>query len=353
MSEQPWGGNLPSEVKNAIDDVFGASEARKRIAYTLMFYNHKPNVAEMNQIAASANRSVRTVQDVVRILGENSMFTTEFGSVPLYKHISTLGASKTLEGLGFAGRDEKTGGATPDTGEQPGTPIIEDGGEAPDEGVDAEVERLKARAADPAAMEEARVLREGLAKMSQRQDKLEATLDASLKEILTRMRSQEPATPLHVEPVVKTNPLTVDPPDEEEVETEPVRREEPKEDEEAGPFAGMSKQQIIDMAINNPDDIYRLRSQGVPPTSETIQAMAHTTSWKALELTTYTQAAYERSCRDGYEGSLSDFINHAVFKYFEDRGWRLDWVGTRPIPDQYQFPVPTQYPVRQTRRPQS
>ena len=104
MSEQPWGGQLPPEIKDTIDELFPKSEAQCKIAYTLMFYNHKPSVAEMQQMASAVERSVRTVQAVVRRLCDNSLFTTELGSVPLYKHIGTMGASKMLEG--WDGDDE-------------------------------------------------------------------------------------------------------------------------------------------------------------------------------------------------------------------------------------------------------
>jgi len=98
--------------------------------------------------------------------------------------------------------------------------------------------------------------------------------------------------PLSGAPKATGNPLTVDSP--EEVETEPVNPG-PEEPEDEGPFADMTKQQILDMAINSPEMIYALRNQGISPTSDTIQAVAHTTRWLALELTTYTQAAYERA----------------------------------------------------------
>ena len=141
--------------------------------------------------------------------------------------------------------------------------------------------------------------------------------------------------------VMKTNKLTVEPPEDvdevAEVEQEPVNEE--------GPFASMSKEEVVDMAMNNPDMIYALRNQGVPPTMDTIQAVAHTTRWIALELTTYTQAAFERSCEDGYEGSLSDFINNAVYKYFADRGKTLQWVDTMRKQPPY-YPNPNMYPRR-------
>lgn len=339
MSEQPWGGKLPQNVKDAIDDVFPGSEERRKIAYTLMFYNHKPSGDELKRLSEAAGRSLRTVQHVIRILGENNLFTSELGSVPLYKHIGTVGHSKALESLsGAKGREETEEEAetAEDEGEEPEAPIIEDGDEAPDESVEEDAGPF--RRALPAAVDsavEARGLRESLVKMAHRQDRLEATVDASLKEILARMRSQEPATPLVV-PVVKANTLTVDPPEEEEVETEPVRREEPEADAELGPFSGMSKKDILDMAMNDPDGIHAM-VRGYSRGEKTIMATPETMRWMGVMLSTYTQSAFERSISDGYEGTLSDFLNDCVYMYFADRGKVLQWADL-PTPGRMPFP---------------
>jgi len=337
---EPWGGTLPVEVKNQIDELFSRSEPSRRIAYTLMFYNHRPTVKEMKQIGDAAGRSSRTVQDVIRRLSDNSLFTSELGSVPLYRHIGKIGASKTMGGIGLMGA---TGEVGKDDGGEEYEPNVQpdtEDEEAPMDDGDAELETLKAKAGSPADMGEINALREEVSRMDQRQDKLEAMLDAGFKDVLARLREKEPASPLvnpNVMPEVAVNPLSVDPPEEpEELEQEPVEADE-------GPFAGMTKEQVIDMAINSPEMVYALRNQGVPPTSDTIQAVPHTTRWLALELTTYTQAAYERSVEDGYEGSLSDFINNAVYKYFADRGKVLQWVDTIPRPPLY-YPQPPAYP---------
>ena len=349
MSE-PWGGSLPLEVKDAIDDIFPGSEERRKIAYTLMFYNHKPSGDEMKKLAQAAGRSLRTAQEVARILSENSLFTSELGSVPLYKHIHSMGASRTLQGFGEAkpiGADAQPEEELQGEDEEPETQPIEPEDEAMDEDVDAELEAMKARAARPPGPIEKAMpsvlaverLRDSFTKMSQRQDMLEVTVDKGFKEVLARLRAQEEAPALV--PMVAANPLSVDPPDEEEVEQEPVNPGPVDE----GPFAKMTKEQVLDMAINDPGMIYALRNQGVPPTSDTIQAVAHTTRWLALELTTYTQAAYERAVEDGYEGSLSDFINNAVYKYFADRGKVLQWVDVIPR-QQVMYTQPSMYPRR-------
>ena len=351
MLSEPWGGQLPLEVKDAIDDIFPGSEERRKIAYTLMFYNHKPKGPEMKKLAELSGRSLRTVQEVVRILGDNSLFTSELGSVPLYKHISTMGHSKALMGLeAVKPEDEDTveAEASEDEGEEPETQTSEEEEEAEGEDYRAELARFKAEVIPPAgpftqAMPtafEVKELRESVTKMTQRQDKLEMLLDKGFKDLMAKMHTQEVAVPL--KSVVAANPLTVDPP--EEVEVEPVNPG-PVDEAELGPFAGMTKEQVLDMAINDPGMIYALRNQGVPPTSDTIQAVAHTTRWLALELTTYTQAAYERSVEDGYEGSLSDFVNNAVYKYFADRGKVLQWVDVVPRQQAY-YPQPAMYPRR-------
>jgi len=344
MTEQPWGRELPLDVKASIDDLFPGSKERRKIAYTLMFYNHRPSVDEQNAIADAAGRSKRTVSDVLRILSENDLFADTLGSVPLYRNIQKMGAAKLLEGLGDRKGGEITGTpflASPEKAITPIEAMAEanpQDGEPPQE--DGETgSGAPMRKALPSSVE-VEQLRGEFGKVIQRMDRVEASVDKSLKEILNMLSAKAEAVPLPgVVPVVQANPLSVDPDDApDEVEQEPVEVDE-------GPFAGMSKQQVIDMAINSPEMVYALRNQGVLPTSDTIQAVAHTTRWLALELTTYTQAAYERSVEDGYEGSLSDFINNAVYKYFADRGKVLQWVDTVPRQPPY-YPQPPAYPRR-------
>ena len=90
--------------------------------------------------------------------------------------------------------------------------------------------------------------------------------------------------------------------------------------------------------MNDPDQIYAMRT-GRRRRDDTIQAMPDTMRWMGIMLTTYTQNAFERSVQDGYEGTLSDFINDCVYQYFADRGKVLQWVDM-PDPRRDGWPHP-------------
>jgi len=42
---------IPAEIKTEIDELFPSSEGRRRIAYTLMFWDRKPNTKEQNDLS--------------------------------------------------------------------------------------------------------------------------------------------------------------------------------------------------------------------------------------------------------------------------------------------------------------
>jgi len=326
---------IPMDIKIEIDELFPGSEARRRIAYTLMFWDRKPNTKEQTDLSTWAGfKGGSATYKVLRKLKEVGLFTDTVGSVPLSRSLIDLEVEKQQAQL-----NTPTEPSNPSTSPQvstaktlkklPPIPVR----------VTEYQEEDEEFPPDPPPVS-AQIDMENRVKSAENQIKrLDMTMNAGfedLKKIIGDM-----VTPLENAPTSTANTLTVEPPDDvdevDEIEQEPV--------DTSTPFSNMSKEEILDMAINSPEMIYTLRNQGVPPTTDTIQAVAHTTRWIALELTTYTQAAYERACEDGYEGSLSDFVNNAVYKYFADRGKVLQWVDTMPRPAAY-YPQPNMYPRR-------
>lgn len=235
MSGMPWGGVVPQDVRDQIDALFPVSQEKRKIGYTLMFYNHRPGRKEMTDIAREAGRSLRTVQEVVRVLSESNLFTTEFGSVPLYKYMERLAPTlmvpdaRGLQGGREGGEDEEDGGEEPDEWGEDEAPGEEEG-DAPEpaqQGAGPAQPLLMPRVKMVPGLQELDEVRGELARMSQRQDRFEAQVDQSLRRILGKL--EEPPRPLAgavpAATVVEANPVTVqaDPP---EVEQEPVAEAE-------------------------------------------------------------------------------------------------------------------------------
>jgi len=330
---------IPIDIKDEIDEIFPKSTGRRRIAYALMFWDRKPNSKEKEELAQWAGfKAASTTHTILTKLKENGLFTDTVGSIPLSRSLLDIAVEKQQQQISSLTSHspppllEETASETP-------APLAEPLVETrvhPQFISDDLVENADLHYDSPpsSAQIDMKTRLDSAEKQIKHVERIMAAGFEDMKKLIGDIVNPLTAAP-------KANPLTVDPPDEaEEVETVVNPGVE-----ESGPFADMTKQQVIDMAITSPDMIYALRNQGVPPTTETIQAVPHTTRWLALELTTYTQAAYERSVEDGYEGSLSDFINNAVYKYFFDRGKVLQWVDTMPRPQPYN-PQPSMYPRR-------
>lgn len=320
---------LDKNTLSAIEETFPSSQLRQGVAVELLAaWDRNPSNKERVEMSKRHGCSNSNIGKIIDKLMDVELFTTTLGSIPLYRdkrHSESMNenAVKLSHEEEYNPDDEEENeeleaSISRQTPNKP-LPLM------PSEGGKSIIVPLGTMGDMEARMSE----------QDKRINSLERKLDSgfSTLEDLLKKGVDTPAS------IVKANTLTVEPeePEEvEEIEQEPVR---------SGPFDNMTKEQILDMAMNSPEMIYALRNQGVPPTTDTIQAVAHTTRWIALELTTYTQAAFERACEDGYEGSLSDFVNNAVYKYFADRGKVLQWVDTMPRQQPY-YPQPNMYPRR-------
>lgn len=81
---------VPEGVINRINEIFPNSEERRKIAYTLMFWNKNPIGSERQEIGEKVGRERNTVNIVVRRLSEEGLMTEEFGSVPLFRYMKNM-----------------------------------------------------------------------------------------------------------------------------------------------------------------------------------------------------------------------------------------------------------------------
>lgn len=87
-------GQLPETVIKDIEAIFPRSEERVGIAKSMMWFNHNPSQEEVEEIAQQHDRSISTVTRVLHKLKEEELFTTELGSIPLYRAVQKIGAKR-------------------------------------------------------------------------------------------------------------------------------------------------------------------------------------------------------------------------------------------------------------------
>lgn len=322
---EPWDGDIvspdriPVDIKDEIDEIFPQSEGRRKIAYALMFWDRKPNSKEKEELAQWAGfKAASTTHTILNKLKENGLFTDTVGSIPLSRSLLDIAVEKqqqqikSLTPLSPLSHSEETARETPE-------PLAE----TLDKTTDSLAETHESLVKSPPLSSQ--IDTKTRLDAAEKQIKLlERTTAAGFEDVKKLMGDM--VNPLEAAP--RANPLTVDPPEPEAEEVE-VELVNPGPDE-VGPFAGMSKDDIIDIAMNDPEKIYAMRT-GYMRGDKTIMAMPETMRWMGVMLTTYTQNAFERSIWDGYEGSLSDFLNDCVFQYFADRGKALQWVDLPPM----------------------
>lgn len=98
---------------------------------------------------------------------------------------------------------------------------------------------------------------------------------------------------------------------------------------QVNPFSldDMSKEQLVNFYMNNPEGFKQLLSGSI---DEGIKATASTIRKVILEITNYTASCYEKAHDQGFDGTLSDFINECVYDYFAKRNLELTWRHITP-----------------------
>lgn len=311
---------IPRDLQNELDALFPESTERQQIASILMFWPTKPTTREAERIGKSVKRSTATANEVVRILIENGYFSKDLGSMPLYRYTNKK-AGLSLIGPQPAQPDhvnDLTGKEDTETGEED---LKKDEDDKPSNG-DAE-ESNGFTGPFPGVPQEVSDL---LATQQKEIEGLQRTMDTKfdeLKELVTRGRTHGLSVkPEGDNPSNPTEAIQTDNPG-------PAQQEEQTTVEPIGALLpGLSRDQLIEIGVNQPGQIRAL--MGLPPRSdEGIESLPITTRVVAVDLNTYTMSVFERVVHDGYDGSMSDFLNDAAYKYFEDRGKRLDWVDTK------------------------
>jgi len=90
--------SIPADIKTDIDNLFPKSEGRRRIAYTLMFWNRKLNTKEQEDLSRWAGfKGGGTTYKVLTKLKEIGLFTDKVGSIPLSRNLLDLDVEQEKE----------------------------------------------------------------------------------------------------------------------------------------------------------------------------------------------------------------------------------------------------------------
>jgi len=323
---------LPQDIADKVLSRFPRSEPRQRIALTLLGFDHEPTPEEKKVIAANTQQEYRYVNQILDYLREMNLFSSEIGSVPLFRFNeknrlsadAIIGASK-LESKQEVKPTEKTREE-----EQVRLQVIsveEKKAEASMEDKPEGIELPISKGVSPKVIKD----------LLDRQENFETVIKGevgsikeeigSVKKLLEKVLEQPKQTPpvavATMVPVVSG--LKVQQAAAETPADQPANPgSAPQPVNPMDPFANMSKEEIIEFYQNNPTMAGRRLPGGLSETY--VNSPPETIRKIIIEVTTYTQMLYEKALADGaFEGTFSDFLNWAPQKYFEDRGLALGW----------------------------
>jgi len=94
MSE---GFEIPPETGIQIESLFPESTDRRKIAFTLMYWNKKPNTKEQDALAEAVGKTRNVTYKVLLKIMDAGLFTEELGSVPLYRYNEKLRMRASME----------------------------------------------------------------------------------------------------------------------------------------------------------------------------------------------------------------------------------------------------------------
>ena len=311
---------LPDDVMKKVEDTFTTKETRAVALELLTAWNRMPNWKEKAEVGGRHRRSDRTVHGVIQKLQELELFTEDEGSMPLLRlslKREALTPSVRPEGVSKGSETVKT----PEKGLlDVEVPQVSPAGYPFQDDVDEDVSDSQEVSEDDFK-------------------RLQREMDVIQSKIERLSRSVE-----SIEPVIKGLSAKVT----DNPSSDPVV---PAESSKAGipgplnPFAGMSGDQVYEMYLNQPDAFAQLLGRPIPADAVAeggMSALPATVRRIIVELTAYTQIAYEKAVNDGaFDGSLSDFLNQCAYKYFADRGIVLEW--RRKPPGYPEQPYPRRY----------
>lgn len=275
---------IPQHVADRVKRLF-QSERRKKIAMELLFFDYWPTTKERKEIASRYDLEQTSIDKILYKLRDNDYFTKEQGSVPLYN-------ARLVEQKG------ETGIEIPPSSERE---------------------------------QQIRDLQESDEKALEKQDSYESKVDLlelsfkTLKDELNDFTSEMRTTikSLSAE-APKNNPTPAEDPVQETSTSENLVN--------PTPFSNMTGEQVYEMMLNQPREFRELMGMSRAATNGDIKAVPVTVRKIICNLTTYSLTCYEKAVNDGaFDGTLSDFINQCVYKYFEDRGLALGWHQVQPM----------------------
>lgn len=315
---------LPKDIAEKVLSRFPRSEPRQRIALTLLGFDHEPTAEEKKVISVNTQQDYRSVNQILDYLREMNLFSSEIGSVPLFRFNEKNRLSIAVE----EPRHEPKPEVKPEVmaeekaqAEQQVNPVEEKKAEAPMEARQEGIELPISKGVSP------KVIRNLLDRQENFETVIKGEVGGIKEEIGSVKKMLEKALePQKVQPVVSGLKVqTQQPAAETSVAEQSANPEaEAKPENPTDPFAGMSKDEIIEFYQNNPTMAGRRLPGGLSETY--VNSPPETIRKIIIEVTTYTQMLYEKALADGaFEGTFSDFLNWAPQKYFEDRGLSLGW----------------------------
>lgn len=333
--------SIPADIKTDIDDLFPKSEGRRRIAYTLMFWDRKLNTKEQEDLSRWAGfKGGGTTYKVLTKLKEIGLFTDKVGSIPLSRSLLDLEVEKEKEQMKTLSHTDVPLLPTPISAEETlKTPSV------PPEGTS----ESPTGEGDPPPFSAQIDMKNRMKSAEDGIKQLERTTVAGfedMKKILTEVVNPLSGAPT-AENLSGSNPTEASQPDSQtdtlgdnpglEVLSESLEdrlgrletlvQEGGKKD----PFADMSRDQILELLRSQPQEFMTLMNPDGAERTGRVQAQEVTLRPIILMLTTYSQMLYEKVVHDGFfEGTLSDFANFTMEQYFTDRGWSLDWNKREP-----------------------
>ena len=293
-----------------VEGAFNTKESRAVALELLTAWEKIPNWAEKEEIGKRHGRSDKTVHTIIQKLQELELFTENEGSIPLYrialKRGTTISPLKEVkEGTENRGKSVKE---LLEKGVSPaGFPLNsedEEESQPVPEGSEDDLESLRAK-----------VFR------------MEAQIGSIQKnfEIVVPMLKGLSAKIPESDPPVD-NPSVSPPVASVEV---PVSNPASQPVGPTNPFAGMTGEQVYDLYLNQREAFSKMLGQPIPADAVAegdMKALPATVRRIIVEVTAYTQIAYEKALNDeAFDGSFSDFLNQCVYKYFADRGIVLGW----------------------------
>jgi len=101
---------VPKDIADKVLSRFPRSEPRQRIALTLLGFDHEPVAEEKHVIAANTQQSYRVVNEILDFLRDMNLFSSEIGSVPLFRFTETnrlsIAGINTLDASSRIGKAE-------------------------------------------------------------------------------------------------------------------------------------------------------------------------------------------------------------------------------------------------------